>query len=213
VTLAPRTTLIVPRGFVAQTRNVSLVGQARFEVGSFTGAPFTVRTGAITTRVLGTVFDVTRYPTDAAVQVVVSAGKVVTGATRMVTVAAGQIARVTDSTAVASTVSNLRDYTEWTEGRVRFHERPVRDVLATVGRWYGLEFRLSDSTLAGQHITATFSARSTADAIAKLSLLLNASAAVHDTVVTFHTTTQSEIRPARPRRSDLMKPSTLEVGR
>jgi len=211
IIMAPQTMLSIVQGRDG-AREVSLTGQARFEIASSTAhVPFVVRTGRVTTRVLGTTFDVTRYDAGAA-EVVVLTGRVGTGITRHVVVSAGERARVTDSTVTVTTISDPQSYAEWTRGRLHFDEAPIADVLTTVGRWYGLQFRLADSALARRHITATFYAQSATDAIRTLALLLDVTPRVQDTVVVLQR--RAVVVPARRNALDALPPHPLlETGR
>ena len=44
----------------------------------------------------------------------------------------------------------------WTRGQLVFDDAPLSRVRAGIRRWYGVEL-LADSSLAGRHLTATFS--------------------------------------------------------
>lgn len=223
VTLAAQTTLVVSPEFGAQTRTVALTGEAYFEVAPGTRVPFLVRTGGVTTRVLGTAFDVKRYRDDPYVRVVVASGRVSSGGQRApVILSAGTLGRVTDSTALATTVPDASVYTSWMRGRLAFWNTPVSDVLRTVGQWYGLEFRLADTTLASREVTVTLDHKSEAEAIRILNLLLDVTptfgasgtGTVSDTSTRIITLHPRHRTGARPRRdiSDSLFPFK-EVGR
>jgi len=181
VTLAPSSTLTLGQGFglaAQQRRAVSLAGEAYFDVTPNHGAPFVVRTGRVVTRVLGTTFDVRHYPTDAHVRVAVVSGKVVaTGGSASVTLTGGMVGRVTDSTAVSTTDRNVTEYVGWQHGQLVFRDTPVPDMLDAVGRWYGVEFRLMDSTLLSRHVTLTLDRKSQAEAVAVLEAALKVTTA------------------------------------
>jgi transmembrane sensor len=153
VILAPRTTLQLTN------TTATLEGEAFFTVRHHTRTPFTVRTGLVTTRVLGTAFDVTRYPGQQATRVIVMTGKVATGVKIMTPLNARTVAQVTDSTVVVTRTDDVTSLTAWTRGTLTFDDVPVAEVLASLGRWYGLTFRLMDSTLATQHLTTTLDTR------------------------------------------------------
>jgi hypothetical protein len=90
-------------------------------------------------------------------------------------------------------------------------------VLATLGRWYGYRFRLSDSTLATKNLTAVLSTQSSRAALATLELLLNVDLAVDGTTVTLtprhKPRTSAELRDLRYRRDGITIHTTSEVGR
>jgi transmembrane sensor len=194
VTLAPATTLRVPSDFGRASRTVVLDGQGYFDVVHVTGAPFVVRAGRATAHVLGTAFDVRHYVDDASVQVVVTSGKVemtprVGHPTMLLT--AGTMGRTTSDSTATATAVNDADYTAWRDGRLVFRDAPVAEVLKTVGRWYGIDARLADSSLGQGALTATFDFKSMTNAVAALEVLLDATATYDATtgkhpIVTLH---------------------------
>jgi ferric-dicitrate binding protein FerR (iron transport regulator) len=213
VQLAPASRLSVVDGYGATSRTVVLSGEAFFDVAHAQGAPFVVRTGSVSTRVLGTAFDVRHYPDDPHVRVAVVSGKVESGGSRTpVTLTAGIVGFVTDST--ARTMSgDVAAYSGWTRDRLVFEDASVRAVLASVGRWYGYEFRLRDSALANQHMSAAFKLSDPAQMMQSLKQLLEVTMTFDGRVVTLSPRRKSAA-PSEPRRTrdDVILPFT-EVGR
>lgn len=76
VTLNAGSTLQVLSDFDAKTREVSLSGEAYFDVAKDASRPFIVSTGDIHTRVLGTSFNVQAYTNEGDLTVTVAEGKV-----------------------------------------------------------------------------------------------------------------------------------------
>lgn len=201
---------------VTSARVVSLAGEAYFDVETASAVPFIVNTGTISTRVLGTSFDV-RYDTlRRDVHVAVTHGKV--GVFRVghpnghTILVAGMMGRVTDSTVTIST-EGAEAASRWVDGELVFQRIPVSDVLKAVGQWYGYDLQLADSVLAKQPVVTTVSTRSMTDAFAQLRDLL-------DVDLTF----QGRVATLRPRHHSgrtqpLRKPFTdsllfsHEVGR
>jgi len=179
IMLAPQSRLIL-YGNVA-----TLTGEAFFTVTQHTANPFIVRTGAVSTRVLGTAFSVRHYADEHWTRVVVTEGKVATGMSAPVTVTANRVAYVSDSTIDVRTVDDLSNLTGWTSGRLVFRDVPARDVLAAVSRWYGITFRLRDSALALPVLnTALDTHRSRSEILAALELVLDVQmTAVGDTLI------------------------------
>ena len=62
VTINAGTTLIYPRHFSKDKRNVFLIGEANFDVTKDVNRPFTVETQSLNVTALGTKFDVQAYP-------------------------------------------------------------------------------------------------------------------------------------------------------
>jgi len=192
IIMAPRTVITLEEtGREPSLQGVSLVGEAYFEVGRHTRAPFVVKTGHITTRVLGTAFDVRRYADDQAVRVAVVSGKVQSGtSTSSVTLTAGMLARVVDSGATMVTASDVTPYTDWTHGHLTFRTAPLPEVLAVLEQWYGIRFRMGDSTLQRATLSGRFDFETTAELLQALKASLAVSTTYQrigdTTIVTLH---------------------------
>lgn len=215
VTLGPASRLHVEEPFGGTARRVTLVGEAYFDVAASAESPFVVHTGAVTTRVLGTRFDVRHYPTDSVVQVAVLVGKVSAGGRRTpLILTAGTVGRVTDTTATGTVVSDISTYADWTTGRLVFNDASAATMLAAVGRWYGYEFRLADSTLAGRRFKAVFNIAAREKTLAAPAALLNVTMTVNGSTITLHPKTMSRGAAVPPRRWDIdpVSPSR-EVGK
>lgn len=218
VTLAPASRLTLSTDFGRTTRDVVLEGEARFDVVPAARAPFTVRTGAVRTRVLGTSFDVRRYTGDRTTRVVVISGRVATGDYKTPTVlVAGAIGDVTDSSVVVSNTDDPARAVSWTEGRLVFNDTPVPVLLTTVGRWYGYEFRMTDTALLAHHVSVTLNIDKPAEAMGMLRAMLGVSMSFDGNVVTLRPErdrTQSSPGASRTTETNkLLKHSDLEVGR
>jgi ferric-dicitrate binding protein FerR (iron transport regulator) len=216
VTLAPQTTLRVATEFGGATRTVSLQGEAMFDVATASHTPFIVDAGQVSTRVLGTTFDVRSYPTDHDVRVAVTTGKVAVSAAKTHTalvVVAGGVVRASDS-AVATVSGDASQYVAWASGHLVFRDAPTLDVFAALTRWYGYQFRVTDSALLHQNLNVRLSTESLPTALATLKLALDAELTFDGTMVTVRPRLHgANAAPApRDRRAPLF-PSNLEVGR
>jgi len=215
VTLAPNSVLTVPQAFGGDERVVTLAGEAHFDVIPDRRHPLSVRTGGVTTRVLGTTFDIRYYASDIEGRVAVSSGKVATGAPNAsMTLTAGMVGRFSDSAVIGTTADDSTTYTDWARGQLVFHDTPVPVMLAALRRWYGYEFRLADSTLAVQHVSAVFSAGETREMLDVVTHMLGVTITRQDSVLIL----QPETRPASRPRSTQGRQTTIystptEVGR
>jgi len=219
VMLAPSSVLRVATAFGATTRIVDVVGEAVFDVPRAAGVPFIVHAGATTTRVLGTRFavrhDIQHDAHHTTVQVVVLNGKVELADShhRRTTVSRGYTLVSTDSaTMLAQTTDS--SFTDWTSGRMEFTHAPVSRVLAAVGRWYGIAFKLADSGLATRHLTATIDVHdSRAVTLAGLESVLGVDMQAVGDTITLVTRTSAR-KPPTPRRDEHGPwTTTREVGR
>jgi transmembrane sensor len=214
IRLASGSRITVPAEFGATSRTVLLDGEAVFDVRNASATPFVVRTGAITTRVLGTLFGVRYDDTDHTVRVAVMRGKVaVTNARMPVTLVAGMVGEVSDSAATAATVANVQDYSAWTEGRLVFDDVPASEMLASVGQWYGVSFRMTDSTIAGRHVAAVFKLSARAETMVAIRRLLDVTMTVHGNTITLAPRTPSHETAAPARRSPTTMSTRTEVGK
>lgn len=217
VTLAPQTSLRVLH-IGTHARTVSLErGEAYFEVTHTSGAPFIVKSGATMTQVLGTGFLIRYDPNHPHVHVAVTDGKVrINASTRAqssVTLTAGQVGDITDSTTHVSTADDIVPGTEWAPGHVTFHDTPLSTVLQTISRWYGFHFRYADQTLGSRTVTMAISTRSSAEALAALEVVIDVNLmVVGDTVTLVPQSPQQHHGAVRIRTYDVWTPSR-EIGR
>jgi ferric-dicitrate binding protein FerR (iron transport regulator) len=56
----------------------------------------------------------------------------------------------------------------WTEDRLVIANRPLRDALRDMSRWYGYDIKVRDSTLLNRSVSVTASLKSPRDAVAAL---------------------------------------------
>ena len=211
VTLAPRTALIT------RDEQITVLGEALFEVPHRTTHPMLVEIGDATVRVLGTAFSVRHYAGDRDVQVAVTEGRVEVVAPlsrSTVTLTAGRAAKLRDSTVTTQSMDSRSTYIDWTTHQIVFREASVTDVLAVLSRWYGYQFRLTDSTLATQQMSAAFSGRSIVGTLAMLKATLDVTMTFDDTVVTLRPRSHdaSRARDTRYQVHDSF-PISHEVGR
>jgi len=213
VTLAPRTTLVLGAGYGAHDRVMTLSGAAHFDVVSDQRCPLEIRTGAVTTRVLGTTFDIRRYPGERTGVVTVVSGKVATGVREgSMTLAAGMSGRFTDSAVIGAVANDSMMYTDWARGRLIFNNAPVPMVLATLRQWYGYEFLLADSALATRHVSAVFATGDSREMLSIVTHVLRVSVTRQDSLLILRPLPARGTRvDAPPRRTSFPMPT--EVGR
>lgn len=204
VLLSPNSRLSVPSRFGDGDRAVTLSGDAYFTVSHTEGVPFVVHTGRIDTRVLGTAFGIS-YRAHDDVRVAVASGKVSAGwshDTHAVTLTEGMIGRLSDSTAVVATMRDLGEHVDWAMGQLVFAKVPLAEVLTAMSGWYGLEFQLTDSSIARGLVTTSLDAHDRALALRALALLADADLTYRNgtdgkLIVTLHPSRHAQVKPAR----------------
>jgi transmembrane sensor len=190
VTLGASSQLDVPDAYDRRSRDVSLQGQAYFEVAPNPAKPFRVHAGRAMTEVLGTRFDVRAYREDSTLAVAVAEGSVAVAigdSVRAVVLHHGDLARLDSGGGVRVEHGIAIDrYLAWTQGRLEFVNVPLRDVLPQLVRWYDLDIRLGDSALAGRPLTASLGTESADEMLRLLEASLAVRAERHGQVVTLY---------------------------
>lgn len=173
VMLGPATNIRYLESFGKAGRDIELDGEALFTVVRSEGLPFTVNTAGTATRVLGTVFSVRKYASDAAVLVVVAEGKVSASSTVLTTGDAAYISSTAQP--IVQRGADVASELAWTTGNVRIRAMPLHQVIPELERWYNLEI-LADSKLMNQRVTMSLQNESPAEVISMLATLLHANA-------------------------------------
>jgi ferric-dicitrate binding protein FerR (iron transport regulator) len=188
VTLGVSSRLAPAPGYGLGTREVVLEGEAYFDVVNDASAPFIVRTGSTVTRVLGTTFNVRKYPQDTTVQVAVAAGKVAIGnhnATTLLNV--GDVGQVDaqGKSVVVHDPKLVDAEMQWRDGWLTIDNLTLRQAAVELSRWYDLDVRIASSALADRHITISFRNELPAAVVRSIAQVLNARAEWSGRQVTF----------------------------
>lgn len=149
-----------PEGF--DFREVEVSGEAYFEVAHKPDQPFVVRTGDMDVRVLGTKFNVSTYPEDERIDVVL-----VEGSVSLVTKDAhaenshilepGYKASFNKSDkSISSMAVPTSIYTSWIRGELVFRDMKFNDILLKLERKYNVVIRNSNAVLARERFNASF---------------------------------------------------------
>lgn len=187
VTLAPQSRLTIPAAFGTDLRELSLDGEAIFDVRHDAAHPFRVRAHGAEVEDIGTRFDLRAYQNEPLVTVAVSEGAVALGQARVDSTGArtsnaegivlhrGEVGTLDEHGGVSATrAASVSRYLGWSSGRLAFAGEPLPDVLRTIGRWYDLDVRVPDARLASRLVTAEFSTQSASEMIAALALAVDA---------------------------------------
>lgn len=158
VILNAASTIHYPKAFVSDIREIRLEGEAYFSVQHEAQKPFLVRTGGLTTRVLGTEFNVSAYPEKAEISVALLKGKVqledtlhqqlqlVPGQQAVYQRAQHELRKISfDSLAVSG----------WKDGYLVFKNADFKTIAEALERTYGYQLILQHPTQPWQY-TGTF---------------------------------------------------------
>lgn len=141
----------------AQWRDVQVLsGAVSFQVGHDDPRPFRVRAGRVVVTDVGTTFQL-RLDGDAT-EVVVASGEVEVAAPGgKVAVHAGESASLAnDSKAPAVAPVDADAAMAWTRGRLMFVDRPLKDVIAELNRYYPGHIVLADDAAGDRRVSGVF---------------------------------------------------------
>ena len=160
------TTLRYPVKFIAgENRQVFLDGEAFFDVAKDKKHPFIVNADALNVRVLGTHFNVSNYPEDAATDVVLVEGSVGMyrsneefDAAKNTILKPGFKGSFNRENTVISTKAVITDiYTSWINGGLTFRNMTFKNIITKLERRYNVTIINKNEKLANEKFNASFS--------------------------------------------------------
>lgn len=151
-------TIEFPERFVGKNRVVHLDGEAFFEVAKDSTSPFVIQSNSLQTTVLGTSFNVNSYDENSQVKISVKSGKVrVNSDDDRVVLGPDQQAIFDKKTKnMRKATINSNHWFAWKDGILHFSDQPMSEVLKTLERWYGVDFKFDNHSLQDCHLTASF---------------------------------------------------------
>jgi ferric-dicitrate binding protein FerR (iron transport regulator) len=159
--------------FTGNTREISLSGQAYFDIAPNREKPFIIHTGAIKTTVLGTAFNIKALSEEKEITVSVKRGRV------KVEDNSHLLAVLTESQelhyskvepgAVSTPVATTEEIAvEWTREDMKFDHVPLRDVASVLSKRYGVTIEIVGMDLAGSEIVAFFGGTESMEDVLKI---------------------------------------------
>jgi len=141
-----------------RNRSISLEGESWFDVKSDADNPFVIDIGKATVRVLGTSFNVSAYPDQNYLEVVLKQGKVefLDKSTEQVITMQPSERIVSQNGNVTKSVTDPEKYIGWTGGKLIFRGDPMSEVARRIERWYNVEVIIADKEIEKYSYRATF---------------------------------------------------------
>ncbi|MEQ8471786.1 MAG: FecR family protein [Marinoscillum sp.] len=150
-----------PKEFAQESREVSLSGEAFFDVTKDPSRPFRITTDLINISVLGTSFNVRAYENTGENQVAVKTGKVAVGNTfnkekilllpdELVTISTKQESVKKDS------ISNQELVFGWLDQTLMFEEDQLEEIIKTLERWYDVKISVQTKLDTKKTFTAKY---------------------------------------------------------
>lgn len=152
--------LSYPRRFRKKQRNVSLSGEAYFEVEKNPEYPFVLNAGSVSVKVLGTHFNVESYPGDGIVRTTLLEGSV------SVESPSGNLLLVPNESAVFNnqtgafrreTVEPEEEVMAWRTGKLVFNNLPLGEIARRLGNAFHVKIEVKSEALKEFRIRAEFS--------------------------------------------------------
>lgn len=146
VWLNAASSITYPTVFSAATRQVSITGEAYFEVTKNPKQPFIVNAGDQSIEVLGTHFNVNAYPDEEAIATTLTEGAVwVKTKNQQVRLQPGQQAvNGLKGRIVLNPHPDLEETLAWKEGVFHFNGSSIKNIMKQASRWYDLEVVYKD---------------------------------------------------------------------
>ena len=160
VWLNAASSLAFPDHFGQNKREVTLTGEAYFDVKHADKIPFIIHTGTVSTTVLGTAFNIKAYPGEKNITVSVSRGSVKVSRPDgwIATLTRGQQLKVQEeeiATALERTVP-LSEIAAWQQGTIVYDDEILSSIIADLQRVYNVNITLADKALKDLHISTSF---------------------------------------------------------
>ncbi len=154
------TTLSYNPDFAANNRDIYLTGQAFFDVRRNEKLPLLVHCSELVVKVLGTRFDVSAYPGDSKINVVLEEGSVQLLPERMkersYMLSPGEMAELDLAAGkIVTGKVDVEKYTAWKSGLLVFKNDPMGEVIEKLERWYNVRIKVADPAVYNSIFTAT----------------------------------------------------------
>ncbi len=167
VALNSNSKLIFPKTFKKDIREVTIVGEAFFEVEPNPEKPFIIDAGNAQVKVLGTSFNVRAYPENEMVEVIVESGKVQVSREKESSGSTDEKPDVVLNPGEKGVVSSKsgkpkkwvntdRNFSAWKTHNLEFTETPLKQVADYLEKVYHIEVQLKDKEINNLTLTATF---------------------------------------------------------
>ena len=148
-----------PAGFANNKREVTLSGEAYFDIRPDAKRPFIVHTGKINTTVLGTAFNIKAYPEQKQITVTVTRGKVKVGDNKKtfgVIVPNESIAVNTEINSFRLERVNADEALTWKKQYLVLDDISLEEAAVLIGNRYHVNISFSKEALENCRISATF---------------------------------------------------------
>lgn len=164
VSLNSNTLLRYPKEFGENTREVTIEGEAFFDVSPNKEKPFIIHAGNAQIKVLGTSFNVSAYPNETMMEVIVKTGRVQVLNNPTIAKQSDELilhpgdrgTLMYSSNALQKTINQDPNFLAWKTHDLIFRATSLGEVISNLEDVYKVTIRLEDPTLNGLLLTAHF---------------------------------------------------------
>ena len=160
--------LNVDSSFAGNTREVSLQGEAYFDVASNPGKPFIIHTGKVKTTVLGTAFSIKANPADPVITVTVTRGKVMVEDDKTLLAmleADKQLVYNTKTNRVSEKTVDAGIESDWRSHHLIFRNSSFESIVQEISSIYEVTILFENEALKQRQITASLDDRDAIETI------------------------------------------------
>ncbi|MEN8115645.1 MAG: FecR domain-containing protein [Bacteroidota bacterium] len=156
VALNSNSQLLFPKKFKGDTREVTIIGEAFFDVKPNPEKPFIINAGNAQVKILGTSFNVCAYPETETVEVIVKTGKVqvthknseIHAGKQEVYLTPGEKGTLfTESNLLEKTVNTNPNYLAWKTHDLIFNKVPLHEVIRCLEKTYHVDIEITEPEL------------------------------------------------------------------
>ena len=141
-----------------KSRVVNLKGEAFFEVKTNPEKPFVVQIKGMKVIATGTQFNICSFDKDDRIEVTLEEGKLqieIDGMKALNLNSGQQVVYFVKSKNILTQYVPIDTYSSWKEGKLRFIDTPLENVLRIIGRKYNVGFEVTSRDILGLKLTAT----------------------------------------------------------
>ena len=152
-------TLDYPEHFDNSIREVTLTGEAYFDVKHAEEHPFIIHTGQINTTVLGTAFNINAYTDRSNIEVSVSRGKVRVsrGDQLIAMLVKGQAVKVSQAGDTGpQKILSANSVAAWQQGNMIYDDETMGDIVADLQRVYNVKIQIADDKMPALRLSTSF---------------------------------------------------------
>ncbi len=142
-----------------KNRQVTILGEAWFDVAHDANHPFEVAAGNSKVKVLGTKFNLNAYPEEKYIEVVLEEGKVEFSTPRLssnIEMKPNERLVFSKNKVTIQKTPNASKFAAWKEGKLVFRGDPMTEVARRLARWYNVTVVVGDKELEKYVFRGTF---------------------------------------------------------